>query len=55
VADNWGGLQVLVSLKLSPIGLRETGWYTVDIAIDEESVAQLSFLVRVAPPQSPPE
>jgi hypothetical protein len=50
VADGWDLLQVLVSLKIKPLALRETGWYTVDVGLDGESVAQLSLLVELQLP-----
>lgn len=40
-------LAVLVALDLNPLALTQTGWYYVDIGIDNESVKSLPFVVRV--------
>ena len=50
IAENWDPLQVLVSLKLNPIALRETGWYTVDVGLDGQTVEELQVLVRLRAP-----
>jgi hypothetical protein len=40
-------LQLLTSFRIGALVLRETGWYSVELALDGDTVASLPFRVQV--------